>query len=147
MEPPREPHPPAVRATLAGVPFAPHDMALSRKFALFVSSPTRVDIAPFVLGVRGPAQCTTFDAARTLPPDATSLIHLVPRDPAGGAAGGEGPPPDALAVPIGAPYHPVHMANAWDEEAGAGAGAEAEAEAGAGAEAGAEAEAGTEAEA
>ena len=125
-----DPPSPPVRATLTDVPFAPHDMALSSSFGVFISSPTRVDITPFILGLRGPAQCTRFDPATTLGPDATSRIHLVDRtgQQSGGAsspvvAGSTGhdpmdaaPPLDALAVDIGAPFHPVHMATAWEEE-------------------------------
>ena len=105
-----------VRSTLQGAAFAPHDMALSSQFALFVASPTRVDILPFIAGLIGPAQCTVFDEARTLAADGTSHIHLVDRTGGGGANS------DAIKVAIGAPYHPVHCANAWDDAAGSGAG-------------------------
>ena len=100
-----------VRSTLEGVAFAPHDMALSYSYALFVASPTRVDILPFIAGVRGPAQCTIFDTDKTLPASASSQIFLVPRRADGGELSGEQP---AVCAPIGAPYHPVHSANAWD---------------------------------
>ena len=96
--------PPPVRATLEGVAFAPHDMALSRTRALFVASPCRVDILPFIAGLIGPAQCTVFDREATLASDGTSHIHVVCRDKG-----------DPVKVPIGAPYHPVHSANAWDD--------------------------------
>ena len=103
-----------VASTLQGVAFAPHDMALSAQFALFVASPTRVDILPFIAGLIGPAQCTVFDEVRTLAEDGTSHIHLVDRTGGGGDTG------DAVKVAIGAPYHPVHCANAWDGVAAAG---------------------------
>jgi carotenoid cleavage dioxygenase-like enzyme len=80
-----------------------------------MAAPTRVDILPFIAGLIGPAQCTVFDAAKTLGADGTSHIHLVDRR-AGGAKG------DALRVAIGAPYHPVHCANAWDGARPGGAG-------------------------
>ena len=103
--------PPPTLATLRGVAFAPHDMALSRTKALFISSPTRVDIAPFLAGVLGPAQCTVFDRRAVLRRDGTSHIHLVERT----SPGDKG---DATRVEIGAPYHPVHCANAWEDEDG-----------------------------
>ena len=114
------PAPPScpVRATLTGVPFAPHDMALTPSFAVFMSSPTRVDIAPFILGLRGPAQCTVFDAQRTLADSASSRLHLVDRRSGvetSAACDGDSVPVDAAAFDIGAVYHPVHMANAWEE--------------------------------
>lgn len=105
-----------VTSTLHGVAFAPHDMALSRARALFVASPTRVDILPFILGIRGPAQCSVFDKAATLPAGSTSYIHVVPRTDGNGQLDGAGGHREALAVAIGQPFHPVHSCNAWDDE-------------------------------
>lgn len=123
------PSPPPVRATLEGVPFAPHDMALAENFACFMTSPTQVSIAPFVLGLRGPAQCTTFDA-EALASGAGSRIHLVERrrqrqhqqqQPAASRDANNDDNP-ARAFDIGEPYHPVHHANAWETSGDAGGG-------------------------
>jgi all-trans-8'-apo-beta-carotenal 15,15'-oxygenase len=102
--------PPPVRALLDDVAFAPHDMALSRAHALFVTSPTAVDLPPYLFGFRGPAQCTYFVHGM---PMAGSKIHLVQR------TGGEGICGATTVVDIGRAFHPVHHANAWEEERGA----------------------------
>tara|TARA_B100000513_G_scaffold71704_2_gene28800 strand:- start:3938 stop:5926 length:1989 start_codon:yes stop_codon:yes gene_type:complete len=153
---------PAVRAVLEGVPFAPHDMAISRRHALFLTSPTRVQIAPFILGALGPAQCTTFDA-EAIADGRGVRLHALRRDGALRGASGESAPgesasegsapdgsapegsalegsapegsapegsaPEAAsrvsAAPAsvrvweshGMPYHPVHNANAFEDEA------------------------------
>jgi hypothetical protein len=117
--------PPPVRALLDDVAFAPHDMALSRTFALFVTSPTVVHLPAYILGLRGPAQCTQFVHATPMP---GSRIHLVQRtsgagegtggDGAGGEGmGGDGACGSTTVVDIGRPYHPVHHANAWEATA------------------------------
>jgi all-trans-8'-apo-beta-carotenal 15,15'-oxygenase len=97
--------PPPVRALLDDVAFAPHDMALSRTYALFVTSPTAVDLLPYLLGLRGPAECTHFVRGTPMP---GSKIHLVRRTVGEGASG-------AIVVDIGRAFHPVHHANAWEE--------------------------------
>jgi len=97
---------PAVRAMLEKCAFAPHDMALSRSLAIFVTAPTRVDIAPFIFGLRGPAQCTTFDGAAVLGGDGSTL-HCIRRDGAGVRR---------FAIPEA--WHAVHMANAFERSSG-----------------------------
>ena len=68
------PSPPPVRATLEGVPFAPHDMALAENFACFMTSPTQVSIAPFVLGFAAlhSARRSTLRPWQAVPPAAES---------------------------------------------------------------------------
>ena len=101
------PPPPPVRATLPGVAFAPHDMALTPNYAVFISSPTVVELGQYLIGLRGPAQCTKFIEP---PPRGGSTIHLVTRT---GEDSGES---RAYCIGDGLTYHPVHTANAWEEE-------------------------------
>ena len=92
------PPPPPVRATLPGVAFAPHDMALTPNYAVFISSPTVVELGQYLIGLRGPAQCTRFIEP---PPRGGSTIHLVTRT-------GEDSATRAYCIGDGLTYHPVH---------------------------------------
>lgn len=98
--------PAAVCGRLSRVSFAPHDMALSARHACFLTAPTTVSILPFIAGLRGPAQCTTFDAARIARGEG-SVVHLLRRDGSG-----------TVTCALGDPFHAVHHANAWDDDSG-----------------------------
>ena len=56
----------------------------------------------FIGGLRGPAQCTTFDAV-AIDRGEAAVVHAIRRDGTGQAA-----------CALGAPFHAVHHANAWD---------------------------------
>ncbi|KAL1524418.1 hypothetical protein AB1Y20_019313 [Prymnesium parvum] len=97
------------RAVLRDVPFAPHDMALGGRYAAFITCCTSVAILPFIAGLKGPAQCTTFDGA-ALAAGEGSKLHLIPRREADGSG--------AAVFNIGEPFHAVHHANAWESDLG-----------------------------
>lgn len=98
---------PPVRGRLERTAFAPHDMGLSGRFALFLTAPTRVDVLPFIAGLRGPAQCATFDAA-AIAAGQGATVHMVSRDGGGTSR-----------YSLAEPYHAVHHANAWEGADGA----------------------------
>ena len=97
----------AVRGLLENTAFAPHDAGLSARFALFLAAPTTVDVLPFVVGLKGPAQCTSFARTAIVEAGEGSTIHAVCRRGGGTVR---------YALPAGEAYHAVHHANAWEDE-------------------------------
>ena len=98
-----------VRGRLERTAFAPHDMGLSGRFALFLTAPTRVDVLPFIAGLRGPAQCATFDRAAIIGGGQEgATVHAVCRQGGGTSR-----------YSLAEPYHAVHHANAWEGADGA----------------------------
>ena len=88
---------PPVRALLRRTTFAPHDMALSKSLATFLVAPTAINLAPYILGLRGPAQCTTFDRGAIAAGEG-SVFHLVDRTTG-----------RVCECALDEPYHAVHV--------------------------------------
>ena len=53
-------------------------MGLSRRFALFLVAPTAVGVLPFIVGLRGPAQCTRFDRDAVVEAREGATMHAHP---------------------------------------------------------------------
>lgn len=96
------------RVELEGYPLL-HDFAFTATHFVLVQNPVEIDALPFVLGLKGPAQCLRESGA-------PSLIHLVPREresASGAAPGGE----ELRSVPAASLFS-LHHANAFDDERG-----------------------------
>jgi all-trans-8'-apo-beta-carotenal 15,15'-oxygenase len=78
-----------------------HDFIVTEKYYLFVQAPTAFDPLPFLVGLKGPAQCISFDK------DKPSILYAVSRDD----------PSKVQQVPLDAHFN-FHFANAFDDENG-----------------------------
>jgi len=90
---------------LAGVSFAPHDIGATPTRACFLAAPASVEVLGYVHGFRGPAQGVFFDNKRIRAGEGTTL-HALDR-----TTGGK-----AERYVCEDAYHPIHVANAWDDE-------------------------------
>jgi all-trans-8'-apo-beta-carotenal 15,15'-oxygenase len=77
-----------------------HDTAITDSYFVFTGAPVTFDPVPFVLGLKGVAQCIEWDESAR-----KARIHLVPR-----GTGGE-----AISIEI-PPAFCFHMANAFEEK-------------------------------
>ena len=64
---------PVVEYSLPGAFFNPHDIILTDDHYIFFQPPLQLDSVPFALGVKGPAQCVTYDSEQNM------IIHMIPR--------------------------------------------------------------------
>ena len=95
-----------VDGVLEGVSFAPHDIGATPTKACYLAAPASVEVLGYVLGFRGPAQGVFFDDTRIRNGEGTTL-HALDR-----TTGGK-----AERYVCKDAYHPIHVANAWDDKA------------------------------
>lgn len=75
-----------------------HDFVVTDNYFIFSQAPMAFDLFPFLLGVKGPAQCIRYE------PNRPAMIHIVPRN---------GSP--AKSVPVEAHFN-FHFANAYEDQ-------------------------------
>lgn len=85
---------------------APHDWGLSPDYYVFFENQMAMDLAPFLLGVTGPAQTLVMK------PESPVRVHIVPRPSSRAAARGERP--RVLACPFFFSIHVSHVAQSAD---------------------------------
>mmetsp|Transcript_4151 Transcript_4151/g.9319 ORF Transcript_4151/g.9319 Transcript_4151/m.9319 type:complete len:695 (-) Transcript_4151:71-2155(-) len=105
-----------VSSVLHGTGFPPHDWVMTPNYAVFVATPAGGDLTPFLLGKKGPAECISFRRADTATDGESSrlraTVHFVPRVSTTDGTVKR----DALRVELPVALHPVHFANAWENE-------------------------------
>lgn len=70
----RQPDPPccswrrlgSTRFTLEDSPFNPHDFGVTSRFYVFAQHPMRLNLLPYLLGFKGPAQVVEFAPGRPM---------------------------------------------------------------------------------
>ncbi|GKY91431.1 hypothetical protein MPSEU_000115400 [Mayamaea pseudoterrestris] len=87
--------------TLPGLAMG-HDMALTDRYYVFLHPPCKMDLADFLLGRKGPAQCTQFD------PTGSTTAWLIPRG---------GGPEIGIQLPL-PPVFCTHVSNAFENDQG-----------------------------
>ena len=99
------------RVTLPDAAFNPHDVAVTPHAYIFFQAATSMKLAPYLLGLAGPAQCVEVGGPRV----GGARVWVVPR--------GAHHPPHAAPVCLETdPFFAVHHAGAWEEETGGGGG-------------------------
>jgi len=88
-------------SVLENTGFPPHDWVITPNYAAFVVTPAGGDLTPFLLGLKGPAECISFQKG------ASAVVHYVPRT--------EGTV-ESKSCELPVALHPVHFANAWEGE-------------------------------
>jgi len=87
---------------LADCSMAPHDFAVTESYYVFVVNQLEIDLAPYMLGFKGPAQCLSCTGDGV-------VVHLVPRP--GGRAQGT----DPIVIKTQDPWFVIHHATAHEE--------------------------------
>ena len=90
---------PRVAHVLPDCALAPHDFGLTERYHVVIENRASISMAPFVLGLKGPAQVleiATKDGAR---------CHLIPR-------AGSGATPVVVEIP---PFFCIHVGDAWED--------------------------------
>lgn len=80
--------------------FPPHDWVVTPNYAAFVATPAGGNLIPFLIGLKGPAECISFQD------NSSAIVHFVPRT--GEAA------VKSMSVKLPVALHPIHFANAWN---------------------------------
>eukprot|EP00957_Ditylum_brightwellii_P149000 11344521-Ditylum_brightwellii.AAC.1 len=103
-----------VESTLVNTGFPPHDWVVTENYAIFMATPAGGDLTPFLLGFKGPAECISFQKKRN------TIVHFVPRkqqeEESGSASDKRRSVVDSMSIELPVALHPVHFANAWEEE-------------------------------
>jgi all-trans-8'-apo-beta-carotenal 15,15'-oxygenase len=93
---------PRVSHALPDCALAPHDFGLTERYHVIIENRASISMAPFVLGLKGPAQ--VLEIATKV----GARCHLIPR-------AGSGAKPVIVEIP---PFFCIHVGEAWEDSAG-----------------------------